>query len=233
MKIKDLNEDEKPIERLIQHGVQSLSSTELLAIIIRTGSGNMNAVDLARQLLANAGGSIGTIASMSFDNICSIKGIGKGKAASIMASIEIGKRLFSEGTLSDSGTIKTAEQTFNFLYPKFKGIIHEESWAIWLDNSYKVIGANLLSMGGFSSTTIDYRCILKKAIEKNARRIIIAHNHPSGNPHPSVGDLEETNLLIEQCNAIGVILVDHVIICDGAYYSFHDEKVFTVRRRKL
>lgn len=231
MKIKDLNPDEKPIERLIQHGAQSLSSTELLAIVIRTGFGSANAIDLARRLLSNAGGSLSTIAGMSYDNICSIRGIGPGKAAGIIAALEIGKRLFSEGTLSDSGAIQNAEQAVLLLYPKFKSLLHEESWVIWLDKDYKLLGADMMSLGGFSSTTIDYRCILKKAIEKNAKRIIIAHNHPSGDPHPSIGDIEETNRLTEQCSAIGVHLVDHVIISEGRFYSFSEEKSFSIRRR--
>lgn len=230
MKIKDLNPDEKPIERLIQHGAQCLSSTELLAIIIRTGYMEVNAVDMARQLLANAGGSLTTLSSMSYDNVCSIRGLGPGKAAGVIAALEIGKRLFSEGTLSDSGIIQSAEQAFLFLYPKFKGIDHEESWVVWLDRDYKLLGADLMSLGGFSSTTIDYRCILKKAIEKNAKRLIIAHNHPSGDPHPSVGDIQETSILSEQCSAIGIALADHIIISERLYYSFQEEKVFSTRK---
>lgn len=226
MKIKDLCASERPREKMLSQGVSSLSNGELLAVLLRNGTRESSALELAQQLLSSCEGSLCTLFNMSDESMCRIPGIGSGKVCSIMAAFELGKRFL----LEESGIVKkpivSARMVYDMMAPRLKGLKHEECWALFLNDSNYVTGSYRLTSGGGRSTVIDIRQILKKALDKMASGLILLHNHPSGNPTPSKADIEQTDILHKACRSCGIDLTDHIIICDDCFFSFTDEEVF-------
>jgi len=222
MKIYDMPADDRPMERLLAHGAETLSNSDLLAILIRTGSKQKSAIDLAREVLEYANGSLTTLGSISLEGLCTISGLGKGKAANIIAALEIGRRYLEEGLDFEGKTLKSSEEVFSIMLPKMKSLIHEELWAIWLNSRQKIIGYDRITSGGSSSTVIDSKLIIKKALEKNAAGLVIVHNHPSGIPMPSKADINETATLKDNCAPLGITIHDHIIMSNTSYFSFAD-----------
>ena len=223
MKIKEINEAERPRERLLLKGAEALGTAELLAILIRTGNGRKNAIELAYELMTVAG-SITGLSAMSTDRLTAISGIGKEKAAVISAAIELGRRFAAE-TGSPEASITSPEQIYTLMRPLLKGIDHEECWVLYLNRSNRILCREKIFTGGLSSTTIDSNTILRKAIEKRADGLILVHNHPSGNPRPGEADIRETARLKKAAETFSISLMDHVIITDGCFYSFADERI--------
>lgn len=226
MKIKEINEEERPRERLLAKGASALCSAELLAILIRTGSGKRNAIELAYEIIASAG-SITGLSSMSTDRLTAIPGIGKEKAAVISAAIELGRRFSAETAIAPEASITSPEQVYTLMLPLLKGIDHEECWVLYLNRANRIIFREKIFTGGLNSTTIDTNTILRKAIEKKADGLILVHNHPSGNPHPGEADIRETARLKKAADTFRISLMDHVIVSDGCFYSFSDEQMST------
>ena len=227
MKIKELCEDERPREKMLDKGAAALSKTELLAIMIRTGTGRKNAIEIARELLKAAGGSLITASSMSVEKICETEGLGKSKAVTIMAAMELGKRFMEEVSASSTAQqICSADKVYEVMLPIMKGKIHEECWAIYLNRSNRIVGKEKISSGGMSVTTVDNRILLRRTLEKNACAVILVHNHPSGDPTPGKADITVTGSLRNALKICDISLLDHVIISDERYYSFADEQVY-------
>lgn len=227
MKIKDLSIDDRPREKLLMHGSKSLSKAELIAILIRTGTGNLNAVDTARMLLDKAGNNLNDISAMSVEKLCMIDGIGPGKAVSILAAIELGKRFMEEvSSVDNSGQITSPTDVYRLMYPVLKGLKHEECWTLLLNRANKVIAKLQISSGGLSETTVDSRMIIKSALEQDASAVILIHNHPSGNPMPGSADIKCTIHLKEALKTFDMSLVDHIVFSDSKYYSFADEQIY-------
>lgn len=225
MKIKEMNEKERPRERLVSYGAASLGSAELLAILLRTGSGSRNVLELSQELLACAGSLTG-LSSMSIERLMSLPGIGRDKAASLMAAFEIGRRFAAEkaeGGIREP--ITNSGQVYSIMIPVMKGLDHEECWVIFLNRSNYVLVKEKISVGGLASTTFDKMSILRKAIERKASGLIVVHNHPSGNPYPGTEDIRETASLKKASMSFGISLMDHVIVSDSCWYSFADESV--------
>lgn len=225
MKLKELNIEERPRERLIAKGSSALGNAELLAILLRTGSGNKNVLEMSHELLA-AAGSLTELSAMSIDKMQAIGGIGKNKAATVSAAFELGRRFAAEGSRSPCRAITNASQIFSIMFPVLKGIDHEECWILYLNRANHILYKEKVSTGGLSSTTIDTNSILRKAIEKKADGIILVHNHPSGNPQPGKADVVETERLKKAAETFSISMLDHVIISDSGYYSFADQMIY-------
>lgn len=225
MKLKELNIEERPRERLIAKGSSALGNAELLAILLRTGSGNKNVLEMSHELLA-AAGSLTELSAMSIDKMQAIGGIGKNKAATVTAAFELGRRFAAEGSLPHCSAITNASQIFSIMFPVLKGIDHEECWILYLNRANHILYKEKVSIGGLSSTTIDTNSILRKAIEKKADGIILVHNHPSGNPQPGKADVVETERLKKAAETFSISMLDHVIISDSGYYSFADQMIY-------
>lgn len=225
MKLKELNIEERPRERLIAKGSSALGNAELLAILLRTGSGNKNVLEMSHELLA-AAGSLTELSAMSIDKMQAIGGIWKNKAATVTAAFELGRRFAAEGSRPHCSAITNASQIFSIMFPVLKGIDHEECWILYLNRANHILYKEKVSIGGLSSTTIDTNSILRKAIEKKADGIILVHNHPSGNPQPGKADVVETERLKKAAETFSISMLDHVIISDSGYYSFADQMIY-------
>ncbi|MGM9764297.1 MAG: DNA repair protein RadC [Candidatus Cryptobacteroides sp.] len=223
MKVKNLNTDERPRERMAEHGVSSLSNSELLAILLRTGSGSKNAMELGRELLTAAENRLNELSAMSLDRMRAIPGIGSGKASSIVAAFELGRRCFAEK--STRQRITGPKDAFELMFPVIGHLDHEECWMVFLNHQNVLVSKERLSVGGMTSTDMDCKIILRKCLEKKASSLLVAHNHPSGVALPSKADVDVTAKLKSALNACGLSLLDHVIIGVGTYYSFNTEEL--------
>ena len=225
MKISEMRSDERPREKLVARGVKSLDDSELIAIILRTGTGKKNAVETAAELLASADNRLSVLADFSVEKMTGIKGIGTDKAVSVAAAMELGKRFVYEKNTGKKESVTNPGQITGMMYPVLKGLSHEECWCIFLNRANYIIGKEMLSKGGMSATILDVKIIIRKALEKKAHGIILVHNHPSGNPMPGTHDVEQTANLKKAAATFDISLVDHIIIADDKYYSFADEEV--------
>ncbi len=206
--------DERPREMLVKHGAENLSSTKLLAIILRTGSDGISAEDLARKLL-NHFGSLRAIDSASITELCEIEGIGVAKAAQIKAALEIGKRLLRENAEKKkriSCVEDVVEYVFDYYSPYLRDSKKEFFNVILLDSGNKPIKNIEVSKGGLEASVVDIREIVREASREGAASIILTHNHPSGEAEPSGEDIRVTKRIAEACGLIGVRVLDHVII---------------------
>jgi DNA repair protein RadC len=222
LSIKDWAADDRPREKLLLKGVQSLSDAELLAILIGSGTQKTSAVELSRQILGLSKNNLSELGKLSIPELRKIKGIGEAKAISIIAALELGKRR-SQTDSTERQVISSSKDVFNYLYPVLSDLPYEEFWIIYLNRSNKIIDKYKLSQGGVSGTVIDVRMILKRAIELLASSLVICHNHPSGNKNPSENDTAITAKVKQASAQMDIILVDHIIIADNSYFSFCDE----------
>ena len=219
-----MNTEDRPRERLAAKGASALSNAELTAILLRSGGAGINVLDMARDLLVKAGSLTG-LSMMSIDKMMEVRGIGRDKAVMVAAAFELGRRFTAEKTGDDCKPVTDARQVFELLLPVMKGLDHEECWIIYLNRANRVIGKERLSSGGPVSTVVDTGDILRKALERKAQGIILAHNHPSGSPYPGQADMNETQALKKASATLGISLLDHIILCDSCYYSFADERM--------
>ena len=223
MKIKELYHDERPRERLLAHGPESLSNVELLAVILRAGTREKNAVELARGLLDESHGTVGGLAEMSIDRLLEFSGIGSAKAATLSAAFELGRRCATEKITKERKSISSPSTVFRLMIPHMKSLDHEECWALYLNRANHLICKEMMSSGGLDSTVMDCKMIVRRALEKKASGIILVHNHPSGSPLPGTADIKQTQLLKKALSTCDISLLDHVVIAESSYYSFADE----------
>lgn len=225
MKMKELCQDERPREKLIEKGAGALSNAELLAIMLRTGSGKSNAIDLAREMLVGAGGTLNSVSAMPLERLCGFNGIGPGKAATVIAAFELGRRAFTEQNAASDRTVSNPKEVFRMMIPHMKALDHEECWAVFLNRANILIGKEMMSSGGLEVTVVDSKTIVRRAIEKKASGLILVHNHPSGNARPGSADIRQTDILRKALATCEISLIDHVIIASDCYYSFADEEL--------
>ena len=225
MKIKELGMDDRPREKMAEKGLGALSNAELIATMVRTGSKKDNAVDISRMLLRSAGDSLITLSGMSVKQMCRTAGIGPGKAASVVAAFELGRRCAVESSTIDKVSITDPAMIYRHMLHLMKGLAHEECWVIYLNRANYILGKERLSSGGTSSTVIDVKMIIKNALEMLASGIILVHNHPSGNPQPGSCDIKQTGILKKAAETFDISLLDHIIIADDRFYSFAEERV--------
>ena len=224
MKLKDLTPDDRPRERMLLSGARSLSNSELLAIVIGGGIGGKNVTEVARELLSMADGSLMLLASMPVERLITQKGIGPARAIMVAAALELGRRSMQESNSINNSPLTSPELVVQLMLPVLRNLQHEECWALFLNAKNRLIGKEILSTGSLESTVMDTRKVLRRAIEKQSRHVIMVHNHPSGSPEPSEADIRQTDILRKALSAVEIDLLDHVIIGDHKFYSFSQER---------
>jgi len=186
--IKEWIEEDRPREKMVAQGCTSLTTTELIAILFRSGTHEKTAIDLARDIFALAHESVSTLGRLSLNELRDVPGVGIAKAASLMAAFELGRRAASENG-GNKDDVASPHLVAMMMTPLLKDLDHEECWCIYLNSSNIILGRDKISSGGINATVIDSRIIVKKAVEHLASGIILVHNHPSGNPNPSKSDI--------------------------------------------
>ncbi len=231
LKINEWAEEDRPREKLMRLGPEQLSTAELLAILIGSGSADENAVDLMKRVLTDCSRdengrptgreNLNRLGKMSIDELTRYRGLGPAKAITILAACELGKRRQAEEVLKrkDMGS---PDAIYNFMTTKMKDLDVEEAWVILMNQNYKFIAAEQISHGGISETSVDVRVVLKKALLCNATILALCHNHPSNNPTPSKVDDQITKRLKDACDIMRIHMADHLIITDGQYYSYRE-----------
>lgn len=220
MKILEIPQNERPRERMIRCGARALSNAELLAIILRTGTGRMNAIDMAAMLLQRTQGRLSSLAQLGVDGMQKIEGIGPGKALQIGAALELARRLAEEDAAENHQIIKSPADAYHNLIPLFERGHNEECWCLFLKSTRKVIGSMKISSGGESMTFINSKDIVHRALDLGAKAVILAHNHPSGNTAPSIEDIKATEQLKNALDTFEIVLMDHIILGSDSYFSF-------------
>ena len=222
LRINEWAEEDRPREKMMYQGASALSNAELLAILIGSGSAKESAVELMRKVLDAYHNNLGELSKATAEDLCKYKGIGPAKAVTILAASELGKRMKDESP-RERQQIRNSEHIYQYFYPLMCDLSIEECWVMLLNQAAKVIQAVKISSGGLASTQVDIRCILREALLKRATSLILCHNHPSGNIHPSGDDDRLTQSLFQASKTMNIRMLDHVIVTDGAYYSYADE----------
>lgn len=224
LSIKHWSEDDKPREKLIQKGKSNVSDAELIAILIGTGVKNESAVSLSRKILASVHYNLNALGRLSVAQLTKFKGIGKAKAITIVAALEVGKRRKEEKE-KEIIRVTSSKDVFDVLQPIIGELPHEEFWILYLNNSNRIMDKVQQSKGGITGTIVDVRLVLKRALELGAVALILAHNHPSGTLKPSNSDKEMTRRIQRASEALDIKVVDHLIITREDYFSFADNKL--------
>ena len=224
LSIKDWAVEDRPREKLLYRGLASLSDAELIAILIGSGNNEETAVELSRRILGSVRNNLNALGKLDVEALKKFKGIGEAKAIAVIAALELGRRRNQSGALKMQ-QITSSRDAANFLQPVMGDLSHEEFWILHLNRHNKIIHYERISQGGLTGTVIDVRVILKKALEKLATSIIIAHNHPSGNLQASDSDRKITRQLRDAAKLMEIPLLDHLIITQTGYYSFADEGI--------
>ena len=215
-------EDDKPREKLLSKGVSALSTNELLAILLRSGSDGESALDLARRILSDHNNDLNVVARLGVRDFMNVyKGIGVAKAASVIAAFELGRRRGLVGK-TDVMTLVSSRDIYELLQPRIGDLDHEEFWVIFLNTGCRVKSCERLFSGGMEGTLVDMRILFRKALEMKARSFVIAHNHPSGNIEPSNQDIELTRKIRKAGDTLDIIFLDHLVITSHGFYSFAD-----------
>ncbi len=222
LSIKQWKECERPRERLAAFGAAELSDPELLAILIGSGNASESAVGLMRRVLADCSNNLNTLGKMSIEQLCAYNGIGPAKAITLLAACELGKRRQKEA-VEERRKVTSSRDIYDYFLPVLQDAPTEECHVLLLNQNLKVIGARCVGRGGITGTVVDVRIILREALLVRATAIALCHNHPSGNVRPSPEDDRLTKRLKSAAEAMELRLVDHLVLTDGAYYSYNDE----------
>jgi len=215
-------EDDRPREKFLLKGKSTLSDSELLAILIGSGSRNESAVQLCQRILASSSNNLNLLGKLSITQLMQFKGIGEAKAISIAAALELGRRRRVEEVVG-LAKITSSKAVFELMQPIIGELSHEEFWVIYLNNANKVIYKSQISKGGLTGTVVDSRVIFKLAFEHNATSIILSHNHPSGKLQASQADIQLTKALQQAGKSLEIQVLDHIIVTENGYFSFADE----------
>lgn len=206
-------------DKLLSRGVAHLDDEELLAAFLADGATDDGAVQLAKELLAQCGGSLQRLADSDVARLRMLAGLGLRRAVQLKTAVEIGRRV----AVADSQSIDTIasdSDVVKIMEPLIGALPHEECWALYLASSGKIVDKVRISQGGVQATVVDYRMVLKRALEVLAVQVVLVHNHPSGSAEPSAQDRQLTERVAEGCRLFDIRLLDHVIIARGAHYSF-------------
>jgi DNA repair protein RadC len=221
MRIKSLPEKERPLEKAVEQGITSLTNTEILALIIHTGTRERSSIHLAEEVLAVCDTGISNLGSMGLEEYTSISGIGTAKACRIMAAVELGKRLAtSRNTRGDY--LDSAEDVAGMFMEELRYAKKEHFRTVLINTKGQVMSVDSVSVGELASTVVHPREVFGNAIRKSAAAVILVHNHPSGDPTPSNEDVRTTERLVRGGELLGIDVLDHIIIGDGVYCSFRE-----------
>ncbi|MBR5988448.1 DNA repair protein RadC [Prevotella sp. lc2012] len=222
LKISEWAEEDRPREKMASLGAETLSNAELLAILIGSGSTEESAVELMKRILADCNNNLNTLGKRNISELCVYNGIGEAKAISILAACELGKRRQME-TPEERPDLGTATRIYNHMRPVMQDLDVEEFWVLLLNQHYRLIKKIRISHGGITETAVDIRIIIREAVLANATILAVCHNHPSGNISPSRQDDELTRSIKRACELMRIHFLDHVIVTDGQYYSYHEQ----------
>ena len=221
LNINQWAEEDRPREKLMRLGADALSNAELMAILIGSGNTKENAVDLMKKVLNDCNNNLNTLGKMSIQDLCRYTGIGEAKAITILAACELGKRRQME-TPEERPDLGTATRIYNHMHPILQDKDVEEFWLLFMNQNYRLIKKMCIAHGGISEVSVDIRIIIREAVLANATILAVCHNHPSGNLLPSSMDNDLTDSIQRACNLMRIRFLDHVIITDGAYFSYHE-----------
>ncbi len=227
MKIKKMPESERPQEKMLYAGAGCLSNSELLALIIRTGTDRKSAVRLADEVISYANDNIGDLGLAEVRELTGIDGIGEAKACSIVAAMELSKRLIADRQGSVKVRIRDSRQVAEILTEEMMGEKRELFMALNLNSKLQIESKSVISIGNLDSAPVHPREVFGPAIRRGAAAVVVAHNHPSGDPTPSVQDIDVTKRLIKASEILGIRLLDHVIVGNGCFTSMKSEGYFT------
>ena len=215
-------EEDRPREKLLLKGISSLSDAELIAILLGSGTANLSAVDLAKQIMMDCHQNLNELAKRSVIDLQKFKGIGEAKAITLVSALELGRRR-KETEAYNKPQVKTSADVFHYIQPDLMDLHHEEFWILLMNRANKIDKKVRISVGGVAGTIADPKLIFKHALENLASSVILVHNHPSGNNKPSDSDISLTKKLCEAGRFLEIPVLDHVIVCQQTWYSFADE----------
>jgi DNA repair protein RadC len=217
-------EDDRPREKFLLKGKSALSDSELLAILIGSGSRNESAVQLCQRILGSVNNNLNHLGKLTANQLMQFKGIGEAKAITIAAALELGRRRREEDT-PEPDKITSSKAVFEIMQPIIGELPHEEFWVLYLNNSNKVIYKSQISKGGITGTLVDTRLVFQTALEYYATSVILIHNHPSGKLQASDADRQITKKLTEAGKHLDILVLDHIIVTEKNYFSFADDGI--------
>jgi DNA repair protein RadC len=219
--IKDWAKDDRPREKLLGKNPSNLSDSELLAILIRNGNREKNAIELAKDVLRLGKNNLNELGKLTIQEMMQIKGVGKVTAITIVAAMELGRRRQAALSL-EKPIVKSSRDIANYLQALLRDLPHEVFAVAYMNQANRINHFEIISKGGLTGTVADPRVILKKALLEDAVSLIVCHNHPSGNLQPSKADQELTRKLKEAAKLFDISLFDHIIVSESGYFSFAD-----------
>jgi len=222
LNIKSWAEEDRPREKLLKKGAQTLSDAELLAILLRSGSREETAVGLAQRVLHGADNNLNELGRQPLSALTKFKGLGETKALTIIAALELGRRR-QLTDVKDRPQVKSSRDSYNAISPIIADLPHEEFWILMLNRANRIISRERVSVGGVTGTLVDARIVFKHALDILASSIVLCHNHPSGSLKPSQADIDLTKKMKAAGKTLDILVVDHLIVSDKGYYSFADE----------
>jgi DNA repair protein RadC len=224
LRVKDLPLDDRPREKLMLRGAQSLTDAELIAILLRTGTKGKSVISVAQNLIAESG-NLAVIASKSLSVLIRNPGIGKDKAVTLLAAFEISRRVISQSKWFSEKKITSPKDVAGIFIPLLKDELKEKFILVCLNSANKIIKFETISIGSLNSSVVHAREIFKAAIENSSASIILLHNHPSGNPEPSNEDIAVTKKMVESGKILDIPVFDHLIIAGNYYTSFVEKRL--------
>lgn len=219
--IANWSADDQPREKLRDKGPDALSNAELLAILVGSGTTGVSAVELMQQILSGCGNNLNMLGKMSIRELMEYKGVGEAKAITILAACELGKRRQMERP-EERPDLGTATAVYNHMHPVMQDLDVEEFWVLFMNQDFRLIKKLRIAHGGISEVSVDVRIIIREAVLCNTTIMAVCHNHPSGSIAPSRQDDALTRQIQKACELMRIHFMDHVIITDGNYYSYHE-----------
>jgi len=223
--VKELPPDDRPREKLLSRGAQSLSDAELVAILLRTGKKGKSVIEIARELI-NSEGNLAMLATKTVDSLQLISGIGKDKAATLAAAFELSRRILSQPKWFVNKKITSPQDIAEIFIPILRDDNKEKFIVVCLNSANKIIKHETISIGNLNSSVVHPREVFKVAIDNSSASIILIHNHPSGNPEPSNEDIRITKKIVETGKIMEIPVFDHLIIAGETYTSFVEKRLF-------
>ena len=221
LNINQWAEEDRPREKLERLGPQVLSDAELLAILVGSGSTKEDAVSLMKRILADCGNNLNKLGKLTIHDLCRYNGVGPAKAITILAACELGKRR-QQSQPEERPDLGTATRIYNHMHPLLQDLDVEEFWLLLMNQHFRLIKKVRISHGGITETAADIRIIMREAILANTTVLAVCHNHPSGNLMPSRADDALTKSIKQACDLMRIHFLDHIIVTDGQYFSYHE-----------
>lgn len=221
---REISEDDRPREKAERHGIESLTDAELLAILFNTGTQGRSVIEMAKEILKANDGHLNRLANMTMQQIIkAYKGVGKAKALTVLAGLELGKRAARDAANSPQESILSSAAAYELMRKEMEDLDHEEFRVVYLNNAAVEICREIIGIGGQSATAVDIKIIARKALENKATRVLLYHNHPSGTLRPSIQDDSLTGKIRRGLELLDIHVDDHIIISKRGYYSYNDE----------